>query len=57
VKGTIVVFIFLLVALPCHARIITVDDNGPADFNNTRVAIKDTNDGDIIRVNLGTETD
>jgi len=48
--------VFLLWAVPCGARVITVDDNGPADFNNIQAAIDDSNDGDIIEVNVGTYT-
>ncbi|MCX5637610.1 MAG: right-handed parallel beta-helix repeat-containing protein, partial [Planctomycetota bacterium] len=40
-------------AIPCQARIITVDDDGPADFNNIQSAIDDTNDGDTIIVKKG----
>lgn len=57
VKDRIVAFICLLAVLPWQARIITVDNDGPADFNHTQAAIKDPDDGDIIEVNLGTETD
>ena len=37
----------------CHARIITVDDDGPADFSNIQAAINDANNGDIIDVRPG----
>jgi len=40
--------------IPCQARIITVDDNGPADFNNIQAAINDSWDGDRIEVRTGT---
>ncbi|MHC4483422.1 MAG: hypothetical protein ACYS9T_09470 [Planctomycetota bacterium] len=56
-KDTIVAFICALVVLPCQAQIITIDNDAPADFNNTQVAIKGPNDGDVIEVKLGTETD
>ena len=46
----------LLLAVPCMAEIITVDDDGPADFNNIQAAINDSNDGDIIEVKPGTYT-
>lgn len=55
-KFLIIVSISLLFAIPCGARIITVDDDGPADFNNIQAAIDDSNDGDIIEVNVGTYT-
>ena len=51
----ITVFIIIcLLAASTHARIITVDDDGPADFNNIQAAIDDANDGDIIIVANGT---
>jgi len=40
--------------IPCFARTITVDNDGPADFNNIQAAIDDSNDGDIIIVAEGT---
>ena len=46
----------MFLAIPCQARIITVDDDGPADFNNIQAAINDANDGDIIEVQIGTYT-
>ncbi len=42
--------------LPCGARIITVDDDGPADFDNIQAAINDANNGDTIIVADGTYT-
>jgi hypothetical protein len=44
---------FLLLAIPCQARIITVGDDGSADFDNIQAAIDDANDGDIIEVQPG----
>jgi hypothetical protein len=55
-KKFVPVFIWLLFAIPCQARIITVDDDGPADFNNIQAAINDANDGDIIEVRPGIYT-
>jgi parallel beta-helix repeat protein len=49
-------FACLLLAIPCSARIITVDDDGPADFNNIQAAINDANDGDIVEVLTGIYT-
>jgi len=40
----------------CYGRIITVDDDGPADFNNIQAAIDDANDGDTVLVADGTYT-
>jgi hypothetical protein len=38
----------LFLALPCGAKIITVDDDSPADFNSIQLAIDSASDGDII---------
>jgi len=54
-KKPILGFAFLFLTIPCQARIITVDDNGPADFNNIQAAINDE-DGDIVIVRDGTYT-
>ena len=40
----------------CEGRIITVDDDGPGDFNSIQAAIDDANDGDTIIVSDGTYT-
>ena len=34
-KKLILAFICLFLVVPSQARIITVDDDGPADFNNS----------------------
>jgi len=47
------IFIYLLIAATCRARVITVDDDGPADFSNIQAAIDDANDGDLIVVAEG----
>ena len=52
----ILALLALLAVVPCAAEIITVDDDGPADFNNIQAAINDANDGDIVIVALGTYT-
>lgn len=44
----------ILTAILCEARIITVDDDAPADFNNIQAAIDDANDGDVVIVAEGT---
>lgn len=46
----------LLFAVPCLVRIITVDDNGLADFSTIQAAIDDANDGDVIIVQPGRYT-
>jgi parallel beta-helix repeat protein len=46
----ILVLTCLLLAIPCQARIITVDNDGPADFNNIQAAIDDSNNDDTIIV-------
>ncbi len=48
--------ICLFLAIPCQARIITVDDDGPADFNNIQAAIDVSNNSDIILVADGIYT-
>jgi len=51
-----VCILFLLAAIPCRARTITVDDDGPADFNNIQAAIDDANNGDTVEIQPGTYT-
>ncbi len=53
-KKLILVFIFMLLVVPCHAKIISVDDDGPADFNNIQAAIDFAEDDDTIVVKPGT---
>jgi hypothetical protein len=48
--------ICLLLAVPCAARTITVDDDGPVDFNNIQAVIDASSDGDLIIVCPGTYT-
>ena len=58
-KTTMAIFLLFLLtsaSATVHAKIIYVDDNGPADFSNIQAAIDDANDGDIIIVNPGTYT-
>ena len=53
-KNLIPALICLFLAISCQAGIITVDDDGPADFNNIQAAIDDSNAGDEIIVAEGT---
>ena len=39
---------------PAPPRVITVDDDGAADFNNIQAAIDDANEGDEVHVRPGT---
>ncbi len=55
-KKLIFAFTSLLLVIPCQARIITVDDDGYADFNNIQAAINDSNNGDTIIVADGNYT-
>ena len=55
-KKLILALVFLLLVGSSHARIIYVDNDGPADFNNIQAAIDDSNDGDTIIVADGTYT-
>ena len=49
-----IIVAFLVTLTTCSTtladRIITVDNDGPADFNNIQAAIDDSNDGDTIYV-------
>jgi hypothetical protein len=47
-KKLIFALVYLFLAVPYAAGIITVDDNGPADFNNIQAAINYSNRGDIM---------
>jgi hypothetical protein len=53
---TVVAVLSVVVISPCFARTITVDDNGPADFNNIQAAINDSDNGDTIIIQPGTYT-
>lgn len=47
---------FMLPTLTCPADVLTVDDDGPADFDNLQAAVDAAADGDEIRVSPGTYT-
>ncbi len=48
--------LLLLFSTTAYPKIIYVDDDGPADFDNIQAAIDDSNDGDTIIVSPGTYT-
>jgi len=54
------VFVAVLAVLAgvgvCSGRIISVDDDGPADFSTIQAAIDDANDGDTVEIQAGTYT-
>ncbi|MBN2018919.1 MAG: right-handed parallel beta-helix repeat-containing protein [Sedimentisphaerales bacterium] len=52
-KKAVLSCIILFGSIPCHGRIITVDNDGPADFNTIQAAINDANDGDSVLVMPG----
>ncbi|MHC4722180.1 MAG: putative Ig domain-containing protein, partial [Planctomycetota bacterium] len=47
----------LTAGIACGANIITVDDDGPADYTTIQAAIDASGNGDIVVVCLGTYTD
>ncbi|MBN2271628.1 MAG: hypothetical protein JXN61_13500 [Sedimentisphaerales bacterium] len=49
-KAVIVILAILAGITASQARIITVDDDGPADFSTIQTAIDDANDGDKVIV-------
>ena len=53
-KKLVFTLICLLPVFTSQAMIITVDDNGPADFDNIQDAIKSSEHGDTIIVKTGT---
>jgi len=52
-RSLIIIWGCLAAACVCEGRTITVDDDGPADFNNIQAAINDANAGDTIIVAEG----
>ncbi len=55
-KVLIAGIVWLLIAVGCFGATITVDDDGPADFNNIQAAIDSASDNDVIEVLPGTYT-
>ncbi len=53
-KKLVFTLICLLPVFTSQATIITVDDNGPADFDNIQDAIESSENGDTIIVKSGT---
>jgi hypothetical protein len=55
-RRLVLICVFALLASPCPARVITVDDDGPADYDNIQGAINVARDGDIVEVQPGMYT-
>ncbi|MGA2093172.1 MAG: hypothetical protein ABSH16_07185 [Sedimentisphaerales bacterium] len=55
-KKRVFVLICLMLTIPCQGRTITVDNDGPADFNNIQAAINNANNGDMVVVADGIYT-
>jgi predicted outer membrane repeat protein len=55
-RNIILICVSLILTCPCIAKTITVDDDGPADFDNIQAAINDASDGDTVLVKDGTYT-
>jgi pectin methylesterase-like acyl-CoA thioesterase len=52
----ITLLLVVSVASISWGRVITVDDDGPADFSTIQAAIDDAVDGDVVEVKPGTYT-
>jgi predicted outer membrane repeat protein len=55
-RKTAIFFLTVLFTFPCYSAVITVDDDGPADFDNIQAAINIASPGDVIIVEDGTYT-
>ena len=55
-RNAIFILTSLLAVGICRARTITVDDDGPADFNNIQAAIDLATDGDTVEIQPGRYT-
>lgn len=53
VKRIVIVAVLALV-VPCSAGVLTVDDDGPADYRTIQAAIDDSHHGDTVVVRQGT---
>ena len=51
-----IALLLLCLVSTAGARIITVDNDAPADFNNIQAAIDDANDGDTVEIQPGRYT-
>ena len=47
-RAVVSTWICVALAALCQGRVISVDDDGPADFNNIRAAVEDANTGDTV---------
>jgi len=56
IQFVLMTFVFLVAAEPCSGRVITVDDDGGADFSTIQAAIDDADEGDVVEVQPGTYT-
>jgi len=55
-RKTAILFLTVLFTFPCYSAVITVDDDGPADFNNIQAAIDSALPGDVVEVQDGIYT-
>jgi len=53
-KNRVLLLLCVLPLLSSEAKVITVDDNGPADFSTIPEAVNASADGDVIVVKTGT---
>lgn len=53
-KRLIATIVMLVAAIPCTAGVLTVDDDGPADYRTIQAAIDHSRHGDTVVVGQGT---